>query len=56
MAKTVNDVLKLLGGLECGACGYGSCLECAQAIVAGKERASACVMIDDDTQKKIDSM
>ncbi len=55
MAKNVEDVLALLGGLDCGACGYATCEECAKAIVAGEVDGSACVMIDEEAQEKINS-
>jgi Na+-translocating ferredoxin:NAD+ oxidoreductase RNF subunit RnfB len=56
MAKKLDEVLGLLGGVDCGACGYSSCAECAEAIVAGETTAESCVMIDEDTQDKINKL
>jgi len=52
MAK-LDEILALLGGVDCGACGYGSCAECASAIASGEVGPEACVMIDEDQQEKI---
>ncbi|MDR2867686.1 MAG: hypothetical protein LBV55_03415 [Acholeplasmatales bacterium] len=56
MAKKLEEVLGLLGGVDCGACGYASCAECAEAIIAGEATGEACVMIDEDTQEKINKL
>jgi Na+-translocating ferredoxin:NAD+ oxidoreductase RNF subunit RnfB len=56
MAKKLDEVLGLLGGVDCGACGYASCAECAEAIINGEVDGSACVMIDEDNQEKINKL
>lgn len=38
----VEEVLKLLPGINCGACGYAGCRAFAEALVAGKAKASQC--------------
>jgi Na+-translocating ferredoxin:NAD+ oxidoreductase RNF subunit RnfB len=56
MAKNIENVLALLGGLDCGACGYPTCEECAKAIVEGEVDGGACVMIDEEAQESINSL
>ena len=48
-----NKVKNLLGGYNCGACGYESCEECAKAIIGKKTDASACILIENDRVEEI---
>jgi Na+-translocating ferredoxin:NAD+ oxidoreductase subunit B len=49
----IEDVLKLLPGANCGACGFPSCASCAEAIVSGKAEANACKVGGAATAEKV---
>ncbi len=40
----LNDILKQLPGLNCGKCGYRSCLELAKAVMDGKASVEECAV------------
>ena len=40
----LNDILKQLPGLNCGKCGYRSCLELAKAVMSGKASVEKCAV------------
>ena len=40
----LNDILKRLPGLNCGKCGYRSCLELAKAVMNGKASVEECAV------------
>ena len=49
----VREIFLLLPKTNCGACGYSSCLECAEAIVAGDSPPDACNIIDSKAKDEI---
>jgi RnfABCDGE-type electron transport complex B subunit len=49
----IEEVLSLLPRANCGACGYPSCAEFAEAIIAGKADPVACKVGGESTAKKI---
>ncbi len=51
----IEKVFEALPGANCGACGFTSCMELARAIVEGKAKASACLLIK-KKQKQIDQI
>ena len=51
----IEEILKVLPGANCSACGFTSCMELARAIVDGKAKASACLLIK-KKQKQIDQI
>ena len=51
----IEEVLKVLPGANCSACGFTSCMELARAIVEEKAKASACLLIK-KKQKQIDQI
>lgn len=50
------DLEKLLGGYNCGGCGYESCEECAKAILNGEADASICMLLEDGNMEKIEQI
>ena len=51
----IEEVFKALPGANCSACGFTSCMELARAIVEGKAKASACLLIK-KKQNRIDQI
>jgi len=51
----IEEVFKALPGANCGACGFTGCMELARAIVEGKAKASACLLIK-KKQNRIDQI
>lgn len=49
----MDKIKELLGGYNCGGCGYDNCEECAKAIKSGEAPADICPMIDEENVKKI---
>jgi len=49
----IPQVEELLGGANCGGCGYAGCSDCAAAIVAEKAPVSACVAVGPDKWEAI---
>ncbi len=41
----IQKIYKLLPHLNCGRCGYPTCVECAEAIVDGKIPENACAIV-----------
>jgi Na+-translocating ferredoxin:NAD+ oxidoreductase RNF subunit RnfB len=56
MSKISDEVLALLGGVDCGACGYATCQDCANAISDGESGADACVIIDASAVDQIQTL
>lgn len=52
----VEEVKKLLGGYNCGGCGFEDCEHCAKAIIAKKAPADICPMIDEENAEKIQAI
>lgn len=50
------DLKDLLGGYNCGGCGYEDCEECAKAILNGEADASICMLLEDGNQEKINKL
>ena len=51
--EKIEKITSLLGGYNCGGCGFDSCEECAKNIVKGELSADACVPIDSDNLETI---
>ncbi len=52
--KSYDDVLKMLPGLNCGACGYPGCSGLAEALVADKSvKVSLCKPAPQDVRDRI---
>ncbi|MDR2828347.1 MAG: hypothetical protein LBV51_02880 [Acholeplasmatales bacterium] len=49
----IDDIIGLLGGVDCGACGYPTCADCAEAIVSGEVDEEACVIVDGSNHEQI---
>ena len=43
--KKVREIYELLPKRDCGACGYGSCYECAVAIAKGEATLDTCKVL-----------
>jgi len=54
--EKTRQILQLLPGTNCGACGYLSCVECAKAIASGNASSDACKVIDSNIKDKIDEI
>ncbi len=52
----LGRVEQLLGGANCGACGFASCHLFAEALVSGKAGNSICPVLSNSAQKEIDSI
>ena len=50
------DLKDLLGGYNCGGCGYEDCEECAKAILNGEVDASVCMLLEEGNQEKINEL
>ncbi|MDI6757670.1 MAG: RnfABCDGE type electron transport complex subunit B [Endomicrobiia bacterium] len=48
-----EEIIKLLPGANCGACGYAGCAGYAEALIAGLVEAGKCPVADPETNKKI---
>ena len=46
--EKIEKIMELLGGYNCGGCGFDTCEECAKNIVAGAASAENCLPIDSD--------
>ncbi len=44
--EKIEKISSLLGGYNCGGCGYDTCLDCARKIVEGEVSADSCLPID----------
>jgi len=49
----LEKILDLMPQLNCGACGYGGCLDCARAMLDGKAEPTACPICDHEAREKI---
>lgn len=49
----MEEIKKLLGGYNCGGCGYDDCECCSNAILSGEAPCDICPMIDDDNIEQI---
>lgn len=49
----IEQIKKLLGGYNCGGCGYDNCECCAKAILAKEAPCDMCPMIDEDNVEQI---
>jgi len=48
-----NRIYEILPKLNCRACGYNSCMDCANAIANGEERYDACRVLKPQQKEKI---
>ncbi len=46
--EKIEKVKELLGGYNCGGCGFDTCEDCAKSIVLGQTQADSCLPIDSD--------
>jgi len=51
--KREEEVLNLLSGANCGACGYPGCAAYAKAIIEGEAEVNLCKVCDEETVNKI---
>jgi Na+-translocating ferredoxin:NAD+ oxidoreductase subunit B len=49
----LEQIEELLPHLNCGACGYGGCSDCARALLDGKAEPSVCPVASPETHRKI---
>ena len=49
----MEEIKKLLGGYNCGGCGYEDCEECSNAIKNGEAPCDICPMIEEENIEKI---
>ncbi len=54
--EAVEKVKNLLGGYNCGGCGYDDCECCAKAILAKKAPQDICPMIDEENVQAIEKI
>lgn len=54
--QTIIKVKNLLGGYNCGGCGYDNCEGCAKAILSGEAPADMCPMIDQENVEQIEQI
>lgn len=52
----MEEIKQLLGGYNCGGCGYDDCECCAKAILCGEAPCDICPMIDDENIEKIEKI
>lgn len=52
----MEEIKDLLGGYNCGGCGYEDCSHCAEAILKGEAPANMCPMIDEENVNKIEEI
>ena len=52
----LGKIYNLLPKLDCGSCGYESCLDMAKAIADGKEDPDACVVAGNELAPKIEKI
>lgn len=46
--EKIEKIKDLLGGYNCGGCGFETCEECAKNIVSGNTTAENCLPIESD--------
>jgi hypothetical protein len=51
--KLANEIYNVLPKINCGACGYPTCMGCAVAIAQGKAPYNACRVLRPDGHQKI---
>lgn len=49
----LEQIEELLPHLNCGACGYGGCSDCARALLEGKAEPSVCPVASPETHRQI---
>lgn len=54
--ERVSELLKLLPGANCGACGFAGCATYARSLVGGQAKANACRVVDQEKSKAIASL
>lgn len=52
----MEEIKELLGGYNCGGCGYDDCSCCAKAILNGEAPCDICPMIDEENIEKIEKI
>lgn len=51
--ERVGEVRELLPGVNCGSCGFAGCDACAEALVSGEAKLSACPVVNSENRGKI---
>ena len=51
-----QEIKNLLGGYNCGGCGFFDCEECAKAILAKQAPADMCPMAEEENVEKIQAI
>ncbi len=51
--EVANKIYEVLPKIDCGACGYSTCRDCAKAIASGKAPYNACRVLRTDGHEKI---
>lgn len=51
--ERVEQISEILPGANCGGCGYTGCRACAEAVVRGDAKVSACTVGGDEVAKKV---
>ncbi len=51
--ELAQEIYSVLPKINCGACGYPTCMECAKAIVSGKVPYNACRVLKPEDHNKI---
>lgn len=54
--ERVGELIKLLPGANCGACGFAGCSSYARSLIEGKATANACRVVDEEKSKSIVSL
>lgn len=54
--ERVAELIKILPGANCGACGFAGCTSYARNLVEGQARPNACRVIDEEKSKSIASL
>ncbi|MCD6244761.1 MAG: hypothetical protein J7J65_05985 [Candidatus Korarchaeota archaeon] len=49
----VNEIYSLLPKIDCGACGFPTCRDCAEAIASGRASPDACRVVGSKVAPKI---
>jgi len=52
----VGDLIQMLPGANCGACGFAGCAQYAKDLVGGNAKANQCRVVDDKTLANITSL
>ena len=51
--RRVSEITEALPGANCGSCGFAGCDACAEALVSGEAKLSACPVVNSENRGKI---